>query len=101
VVADGMSVSNTVRYPWSVKATSDSPDPLAVSQTSEQDVSVQVDVVREPGQRSVTLEGYVQVTAQGTRNLTVSGVQVRAALRHQAIKTMLRQAESPWLGPTA
>lgn len=78
VIADGFNISQVVTYPWTVNATSDQQDTLVVRQSSSTDVTVQMDFSRGPGQRSVALSGYVQVTAQGTQNTTISSVQVCA-----------------------
>lgn len=72
------NISNVARYSWRVTASSDSADPLVVQQRGGQDVSVQVDVVRERRySRSVALEGAVELFTQGSKPLTVSSVKVR------------------------
>lgn len=81
-IADqGMNVSNVVQYPWRVVATTNtdsvSTDPLRVPVGSTKDVVVDVQVIRDPGQRSVGIQGFVQVTARGTKSVKVSSVQVR------------------------
>lgn len=76
VAADTLSVSNVVKYSWAINVTSDSSDPLVVRQSSARDVTIKADVVRSPGQRSVRLQGVVQVSAQGTQKAAVKSVQV-------------------------
>lgn len=77
LIAEGdLNVTNVVRYPWTIKKTSDGADPLVVRYNRPQDVAVTVDVKRSPGQRSVGLAGYVAVMARGTKPVTVQKVQV-------------------------
>ena len=76
-IAEGFNASSLVRFPWRVSSSSDVTDPLSLQQGETQDVSVSVEITRDPGQRSLALQGYVQVAAQGTRNLTITAVQVR------------------------
>lgn len=86
-ISEGFNVSTVVRYPWRVSSTSDITDTgtLSLQQGAKQDVSVSVEITRDPGQRSVALQGYVQLAAQGTRNLTATTVQVRKWPEPQAI----------------
>jgi hypothetical protein len=73
---DSLQVSNTVRYPWQVSSSSTAADPLVLRHGAKEDVTVTVNVVRGNGLRAVVLEGYVQVSGQGTQNVSVSSVQV-------------------------
>jgi hypothetical protein len=73
---DSLQVSNTVRYPWQVSSSSTVEGTLMLRQGAEKDVTVTVNVVRGTGLRAVALEGYVQVSGQGTQNVSVSVVQV-------------------------
>jgi hypothetical protein len=80
-IIEGTNVSNIARYSWHVSTSSDNTDPVTVRQGATSDVVVAVDVVRDRRySKSVALEGQVQVVAQGTKDVTVSSVQVRYLL---------------------
>lgn len=87
-ISDGFNVSEVVKYPWRVSSTSDVTDTsLTLTQGSTKDVSVSVTISRDPGQRSITLQGNVQLGARGIKNLTATSVQVRREPGHQADAT--------------
>lgn len=96
-ISDGFNVSEIVKYPWRVSSTSDVTDTsLTLTQGSTKDVSVSVTISRDPGQRSITLQGNVQLGARGTKNLTATSVQVKGgnpAVRRMQVKLFSIQAQ--------
>jgi hypothetical protein len=83
-----LNVTSSVRYAWQITHSSSGGDPLLVRYDRPAEVVVAVDVRRTPGQRSVTVEGVVQLAARGTKPFIVQRVQVATQQRLGQLQTV-------------
>lgn len=76
-IAPDIYPSNVVTYSWDAKINSDAPNPLAVQYDQSKEIVVSSSIQRSSGLRSVSVQGSVQLQAQGKSMLSVYKVQVR------------------------
>lgn len=75
-IAPKLDVKNVVSYDWSAQLTSDAANPLVVQYNQPKAVVVRAALRRSEGTRSASVQGSVQLQAQGRTPLSVYKVQV-------------------------